>query len=466
MNPMETHLRQGRQTVKLGLLKVINDLFPGETLKISYSIPGGVFCHLAGSSLSIREVAQIREKLREWAEMDSTIQFLGQKDGYYQYKTGDMVVKTIYPAYTKASMAQAFDIIPFSYGFIIDFSSIGKGTGKPPLIAPCHLSSALEKTQRWIRNIGIQLVSDVNSYITSGESLKIQCIAEALHEKEISDIADMILQHRRALRVVLIAGPSSSGKTSFTQRLSTQLRVNGLKPVSLSLDNYFLNREQTPRDEEGRYDFDSLEALDLPLLQEQLRQLVAGETVEAPIYDFITGRRVKETMTITVDPTQIFLIEGIHALNPILLTTINRNLIFKVYVSALGGLNIDYINRLSTSECRMIRRLVRDDRFRGIEPEATLKQWVSVRRGEYKNIFRFQEDADVMFNSSMLYEMNAMRPFAEASLRKIPDDSPYYPVKERLMNLLSFFEPMDVSKVPFNSILREFIGGSIYFSDR
>jgi len=461
-NMRETHLRQGRQTVKLGLVKIIHDLFPEETLKTSYSIVEGIFCNLDGSILSVREVDQISIKLKEWVEQDSTIQFLFKKDGYYQYKVGDIIVKTIYPAYTNTSMAEPFAIIPFSYGFIVEFGDVGKGIDKS-LMQPYQLSATFEKNQRWMSNIDIELVSDVNSYITSGQNLRIICIAEALHEKEISDIADMILQQRRALRVLLIAGPSSSGKTSFAHRLSTQLQVNGLKPASISLDDYFVNREQTPRDEDGNYNFDCLEALDLELLQDQITQLINGETIETPIFDFVTGCRTKETKTVQVGSSEILVIEGIHALNPKLIPSIQRNYIFKIYVSALGGLNIDLMNRLPTTEIRLIRRLVRDDRYRGFDPEKIVNQWASVRRGEYKNIFHFQEESDVMFNSSMLYEMNALRPFAEASLKRIRDDSPHYDTKERLMNLLSFFEPMDVSKVPFNSILREFIGGSIYF---
>lgn len=460
---METHFRQGRQTVKLGLIKVIHDLFPEEKLKVSYSIPGGLFCNLDDSVLSVREVNLINARLREWVKRNTPINLLSKKDGFFQYQVGDLTVKTVYKAYTTPSKGEPFWVIPFSYGFIVYFGEDGKDIGKVPF-APYHLSAAYEKTQRWLNNIDIEFVGNVNSYIASGQSVKILSIAEALHEKEIADIADMVLQQRRALRLLLISGPSSSGKTSFAQRLSTQLQVNGFKPVSLSLDDYFRDREQTPLDKEGKYDFDAFEALDLELLQNQISQLINGEIIEAPTYDFVSGRRSEETKTLAVGPTEILIIEGLHAFNPKLVSNINRNLIFKIYVSALGGLNIDLVNRLPTTESRLIRRLVRDDRYRNIGPEATLDRWASVRKGEQKNIFPFQEDADVMFNSSMLYEMNALRPFAEASLKKVTEVSPYFEAKERLMNLLSFFEPMDVSKVPFNSILREFIGGSIYFN--
>jgi len=458
----ETHLHRGRQTVKLGLIKVVHDLFPEETLKTSYSILEGIFCNLYGSILSTREVKLIERKLREWVEKDSSIVLLRKDGGYYHYQVGDIIVKAVYPAFTDTFLVEPFTMLPFSYGFIVDFGDIDKGSERP-LIPPVQLSAAFEKNQRWMDNINIEQVQDVNDYIRSGRTMKLVSIAEALHEKEISIIADAILQHRRALRLLLVSGPSSSGKTSFSQRLSTQLEVNGLKPIALSLDHYFVNREHTPRDADGKYDFDSMEALDLPLLKQQIVQLIDGERVSVPQFDFITGQRLAEYKPMQVGPSEILIIEGIHALNPELVTSINRNLIYKLYISALGGLNIDLMSRVPTSEIRLLRRLVRDDKYRGVTPENTIHQWDSVRRGEYQNIFKFQEEADVMFNSSMLYEMNALRPFAETALQKIPADSPYYDTRERLMNLLSFFEPLDVSKVPFNSILREFIGGSIYY---
>lgn len=458
----ETHLHRGRQTVKLGLIKVVHDLFPEETLKTSYSILEGIFCNLYGSILSTREVKLIERKLREWVEKDSSIVLLRKDGGYYHYQVGDIIVKAVYPAFTDTFLVEPFTMLPFSYGFIVDFGDIDKGSDRP-LIPPVQLSAAFEKNQRWMDNINIEQVQDVNDYIRSGRKMKLVSIAEALHEKEISIIADAILQHRRALRLLLVSGPSSSGKTSFSQRLSTQLEVNGLKPIALSLDHYFVNREHTPRDADGKYDFDSMEALDLPLLKQQIAQLIDGERVSVPQFDFITGQRLAEYKPMQVGPSEILIIEGIHALNPELVTSINRNLIYKLYISALGGLNIDLMSRVPTSEIRLLRRLVRDDKYRGVTPENTIHQWDSVRRGEYQNIFKFQEEADVMFNSSMLYEMNALRPFAETALQKIPADSPYYDTRERLMNLLSFFEPLDVSKVPFNSILREFIGGSIYY---
>lgn len=457
----ETHLRTRRQTVKLGLIKVIADLFPEYRLKTAYSIQEGVFCNLSGSTLSEREVALIGRTLDAWVASDAPIHLLKHEDGYYHYGVNGLVVRALYPAEGRSSLVEPFKIIPYADGFIVDFGDVRSG-GDVPLIPPQKLSGCYDKAQRWLRNINIELVADVNAYIDSGRGLELLGIAEALQEKEVADIADMILAQRRALRVLLISGPSSSGKTSFSQRLATQLRVNGLSPVSLSLDDYFVDRERTPLDEHGHHDFESLEALDLPLLQRQVAELVEGATVKVPRFDFVHGRR-DGSHELSLGPSDILVIEGIHALNPALLPKVGRNLCWKVYISALFQLNLDLVNRIPTTEVRLVRRLVRGDKFRGTHPEKTVAGWASVRRGEYRHVFKFQEEADAMFNSSMLYEMNALRPFAEESLRKIGDASPHVETRDRLLNLLGFFRPMAAAKVPHNSILREFIGGSIYF---
>lgn len=454
-------MSRDRQTVKLGLIKVMRELFPDDSLKTAYSIQEGVFCRLENSILSIREVDQISKRLNEWIASNSPIEFLGRKDGYYQYTMDGRPVNVLYAAHDYSSMVAPFSIIPFAAGFIVDFGDAERG-GRAPLIPPEKLSSTYDKNQNWLRNINMELIADVNKYITTGRSFELLSIAEALHEKEIADIADMILQQRRALRVLLISGPSSAGKTTFAKRLSTQLRVDGLKPVVLSLDDYYVDHDKTPLDEEGNYDFENVEGLDLELLHDHIKRLVEGEEIQAPTFDFIAGKRSDKTKNIYVGPDEILLMEGIHAINPRILPDVNRNVFFEIIINALFGLNVDLINRVPETEVRLIRRIVRDDRFRGTPAADTIKQWDSVRRGEYNNLFKYQEDCDVMFNSALIYEMNALRPLAEASLAMIGEDSPFYSTRERLMNLLTFFEPMDNSQIPFNSILREFTGGSLY----
>ena len=459
----ETHLTQSRQTVQLGLIIVIKQLFPDESLKIAYSIQEGVFCRFKDTVISVREVRQIDLKLKEWILTDPDIELLKHEGGYYHYRVAGNNVKMIYPCETSVEKIEPFSIIPYGDGFIVNFKEAGNENVS--WVPPDKLAATYDKTQKWLKNIKLELLRDVNSYIASGATLKLIGMTEALHEKEISDIADMILQLKTILRVLLISGASSSGKTSFSQRLSTQLSVNGFNPVTLSLDDYFVNREETPLDPEGKYDFDCLEALDLPFLHQQLSELIDEKTVETPIFDFKTGRRSSKTRKLHVGQDEILVVEGIHALNPALFPNVNRNILFKVYITALFELNIDLLNRVPSSEVRMIRRIVRGDRFRGTHPEETLNQWENVRLGENKNVFKFQEEADVMFNSSLLYEMNALRPFAVESLNKIEDDCPYAETKKRLLGILNFCEPMDTAKVPFNSLLREFIGGSIYFDD-
>lgn len=459
----ETHLRQGRQTVKLGLAKVVHDLFPEERLKTSYSILEGVFCTLDDSVLSTREVRLIGDRLRAWVARDEPVHLRGREGGYYVYEVEGHPVRAVYPALTRPSEVEPFTLLPFAGGFIVDFGDVDKGNGVP-VIPPVQLQATYAENQRWLDRVDIEVVADVNAFIHSGRHLDLIGIAEALHEKKISRIADAILAQKRALRVLLISGPSSSGKTSFLRRLTTQLLVNGFKPVPLSLDNYYLDRDVTPRDADGRPDFEVLEALDLPLLQEHIARLIEGQSVDVPTFDFVSGRRTAAPTALRVGPQEILVIEGIHALNPALVGHVLRTQLFKIYVSALGGLNIDLANRVPTTEIRLIRRLVRDDRTRGIPPEQTLDQWASVRRGEYAHIFRFQEDADVMFNTSMVYELNALRAPAERVLGRLAEDSPHRDTRDRLLNLLTFFEPVDTAKVPFNSLLREFIGGSLYFA--
>ena len=455
-------IRRYRQSLLLGLIGVVKKLFPDEQLKIAHSILDGVYCELHDSLLSEREVKNVEDHLRNWVQADQAIFCETRKDHLYHCLIDDYAINTIYPPLENSGTLEYFKLIHFPPGFILLFPNANHPEMISPFVPPEKLSATFSETQRWLENLHLSQVQDVNAIISAKSSQDLICLAEALHEKKISSIADRIFEQRRNVRVILISGPSSSGKTTFAQRLSTQLRVNGLRPVALSLDNYFLSRAETPLDANGQYDFDSLQALDLPLLAAHLNALIKGEEVETPIFDFVCGERSAVGKLLHLCPDEILVVEGIHALNPCLVPSLDRNQMFKIYVSALFQLNIDDYNRVSTTDVRLIRRMVRDNQFRGTAPEKTLAQWESVRRGENSNIFPYQEEADVMFNSSLLYELNALRSYAEHLLISITPECPHYKVALHLLTLLSFFHAMDISTLPFNSILREFLGGSTY----
>jgi len=455
-------IRKYRQSLVIGLIGVVKELFPDEQLKISHSILDGIYCELENSILSSREIQKIEDHLRTWVLSDQAISCETGKDHLYHCQIGDEMITTIFPPLERSSSLIHFKLIHFLPGFILLFPNANHPDSLSHFVPPEKLSATFSETQRWLENLHLSNVQDVNAIISAKSSQDLIYLAEALHEKKISSIADRIFEQRSKVRVILISGPTSSGKTTFAQRLSTQLRVNGLRPVALSLDNYFLPREETPLDCNGQYDFECLEALDLPLLAAQLNAIIGGSEIETPIFDFVCGGRCPAGRPMRLSPDEILVIEGIHALNPSLLPSLDRTQMFKIYVSALFQLNIDAYTRVPTTEVRLIRRLVRDDKFRGTDPARTLAQWESVRRGENNNIFPYQEEADVMFNSSLLYELNALRPYAEHLLISITPDCPHYEMAVHLLTLLSFFDTFDISKVPFNSILREFLGGSAY----
>jgi uridine kinase len=264
-------------------------------------------------------------------------------------------------------------------------------------------------------------------------------------------------------QIVLIAGPSSSGKTTFAHRLEIQLRVNGLRPVTISLDDYFVNREKTPLDENGEFDFEALNAVDVPLFNEHLASLISGKEVEIPLFNFPNGCREKVGRKMKIEDDQVIIIEGIHGLNEKLNETISKDKKFKIYISAITSMNIDNHNRIPTTDARIIRRIVRDFQFRGSSAVSTIKRWPSVRRGEEKNIFPFQEEADVMFNSAMVYELGVLKKFAEPLLAEVDSSKPEYSEAKRLIEFLSYFLPIESKEIPANSIIREFIGGSCFY---
>lgn len=379
---------------------------------------------------------------------------LCELDGRYDYFYECMAYST--------GVIKLFDLQKYESGFILRRPDRNNFVTLEPFKEQKSLSKIFKETKRWLKILGIGEVGTLNEKVCNNELQNVIMVSEALHEKKIANIADEV-NNRKDVKVILIAGPSSSGKTTFANRLSVQLRVNGMIPIPISLDNYFVDRDKTPLDENGEYDYESIDALDLKLLNSNLEKLMTGEEVELPEYNFKTGSREWNGYKVKLPENGVLILEGIHGLNPRLISEDLRKNVFKIYISALTQLNIDNHNRISTTDSRKVRRIVRDSLSRGYGAEETLKMWPSIRRGEKKNIFVYQEEADAMFNSTLVYELGVLKPYALKELEKIPQESPVYAEARRLKAFLSFFEEISVDEVPKNSLLREFIGGSCFY---
>ncbi len=379
---------------------------------------------------------------------------LCELDGRYDYFYECMGYST--------GIIKVFDVQKYEDGFILRRPDPEDMTRLAEFTEEKSLSKVFMETERWLRILDIGEVGTLNEKVNGSELQNVIMVSEALHEKKLANIADEVLK-RKNVKVILIAGPSSSGKTTFSNRLGIQLRVNGLIPIPLSLDNYFVDRNRTPRDENGEYDYESIDALDLDLLNKDLSSLMDGKEIEMPTYNFKTGQREWTDNKVKLPDNGVMVIEGIHGLNPKLISNKLSGNVYKIYISALTQLNIDDHNRISTTDSRKVRRIVRDSLSRGYGAEETLKMWPSIRRGEKKNIFVYQEEADSIFNSTLVYELGVLKPFALKELEKIPNESPVYAEALRLKAFLNFFKEIDTSEVPKNSILREFIGGSCFY---
>jgi uridine kinase len=372
---------------------------------------------------------------------------------YFNYFYGTMPIST--------GFAEVYDIVKYHNGLLVRYPSVTEPYVLPKHVNSLKLASALSEYNDIYKILGVNTVYKLNKKIQEGKTKELILFSEALHEKKIAEIAGKI-KERGNVRMVLIAGPSSSGKTTFAGKLGMSLRVNGLKPVTISVDNYFVEREDNPKDEFGKYDFECIEALDLKLLNDQLVKLLNGEEVSLPTFNFKTGHKEYLGNTLKLEKDQIIVMEGIHCLNDKLTTLIPAENKFKVYISDLTVLNIDYYNRISTTDTRLIRRIVRDYNFRNYSALHTLKMWYSVNRGEQKNIFPYQEQADCMFNSSIVYEISALKKYAVPLLQEIGEDEDVYSEAKRLLAMFQYFEDMDDTMIPNNSLIREFIGGSIF----
>ena len=374
-------------------------------------------------------------------------------EDYYNYFYGVMPIDTSY--------INVFDIIPYNDGFLLRYPDKENPEALEPGLVSKKMISTLDEYKDIHRVLDVNTIYKLNKQIREGKSAELVLLAEALHEKKISDIADNVVK-RKNVKVILIAGPSSSGKTTFAKRLGIQLRLNGLKPVTISVDDYFVEREQTPLDENGKYNFECIEAIDLKLFNEHLTTLLNGGEILCPTFDFKEGSKKYTGKKMRLAEDEVLVIEGIHCLNDKLTESIPKELKYKIYISALTVLNVDYYNRISTTDSRLIRRMVRDHNFRGYTAMHTLQMWNSVNKGENQYIFPFQDEADSMFNTSLIYELCVLKKYALPMLQEIDNSYVEYAEAKRLCEFLKYFEDIEDKYVPQNSLLREFIGGSIF----
>ena len=479
------------RSLRFIFLLAVHRLYPTRRVRIEHSLGNGVYCEVRGDkkALTSAEVAAIKREMRAIvsADLPFVCHTLSKREAIaYFEKNGEMdkVELLKYRPYNTFTLYQLGEMMEYFYGVmapssgaidVFDLSLYLPGLvlqlpdpAHPETASPVRqlpkLTGVFAESARWNSILGCSNAADLNALTQTGRLREFIRINEALHEKSISRIADTFAAS--GARVILIAGPSSSGKTTFANRLYIALRVLGLRPIAISLDDYYLNRDLIPVDENGQRDFERLDTLDVPLFNDHLVRLLQGETVDAPLFDFPNGRRSDKTHTIHVDADQPIIIEGIHGLNDELTRDIARNLKFKIYISALTSLNLDDHNRIRTTEARLLRRMVRDHHFRGTPPEQTMEMWPSVRRGEEKYIFPYQEEADVMFNSSLVYEIAILKKYVYPMLIKLTPDSPHYTMAHRLLKFLNYFQPADVEdEIPLNSILREFIGGCCFYRD-
>ena len=476
-----------RRSLTFLLEAAFKSLFPENKLAISHSVAsGGYFCEVVGGRvLTDLELESLQEKMLDYVSsdvpfvrkevpIDEAINYfeinkeyhkvrllqyrkkdhlvLYELNGYRDYHHGYMVPSTGYLKW--------FGLLVLDNGFVLRYPRRHAPNKLLPLQKSKKLIATFQQYGNWLTKLGIESVGYLNDAVEVGKIREVVLVSEALHEQKIAEIAKLIIDKHKHTRIILIAGPSSSGKTTFSKRLSVQLLSHGISPFALELDNYFVDREKTPLDENGEYDYESIGALSTNLLVADLQQLINGEEVQLPKYNFKKGKReIGDIVRLSND--QIIILEGIHGLNPKLLPEIDPDKAFRLYVSCLTQLNLDRHNRISTTDTRLIRRIVRDARERGYSAQSTISRWESVRRGEKRNIFPFQENADGIFNTALVYELSSLKSLAEPLLRQVPYSTKEYIEAKRLLRFLEWFLPIDNQLIPDNSLIREFIGGSI-----
>ena len=475
-----------RRTLIYIMAKAFDKLYKEAKIRVNYQLAYSMFCTIDNMEVTTEILTNVENEMRKIIEQNLPIiqktltreeaQKLYEKEDssrgrlqldlennkeinmyycedYYNYIYEDIAINT--------GITKVFDLVQYDDGFLLRYPSSSNPNTLPPYQETKKLHWALDEYNDIHKILDVTTIYKLNNIIKNGNIKNLIMLEEALHEKKIAQIADKIAQ-KRDVKMVLIAGPSSSGKTTFAQRLGLQLKINGLKPVTISVDNYFVERPDTPRDENGEYDFENIEAIDLELFNNHLTALLNGETIECPEFDFSVGTKRYKGKTMHLAKDEILVIEGIHRLNDKLTAQIPKENKYKVYISDLTVLNMDRLNRISTTDTRLIRRIVRDFQFRNYSASHTLNSWPKVNRGERKNIFPYQETADSIFNTSLIYEIAALKNIAMPLLQEIPKDKREHAEAVRLINILKYFESIPSEYIPANSLLKEFLGGGYF----
>ena len=478
------------RTLCMVLAKAVSELYPNASVCIQHSISKGYYCKIENmdQTISLEMIQTIKDRIKSIIAQKKTITcheqqttivkqlFLNSPNNEDKITLFDSIgspyckyfkIDDFIDYYNSALLPSTdylglFDLVEYYHGMLLVVPNRENPDELEKVEFLPKMYDIFKEYKGWNKILNMSTVGEFNMACKDKKTRGLIKVAEALHEKKVAQIADMISERTEKVKLVLIAGPSSSGKTTFSKRLAIQLMVSGLKPLTLSLDNYFVNRENTPLDENGDWDFEHLHALDLPLFNQHLKQLLNGEGVDIPTFNFETGKRGNSTQRLEMTDDSILVIEGIHGLNPELVTDVPVEKTFKIFVSALTTIAIDNHNWVSTTDTRLLRRIIRDYKYRNYSAQDTISRWPSVRRGENKWIFPYQENADVMFNSALLFELAVLKKFAEPILAEVPKYCDEYSETHRLLKFLSYFGPIQDSEIPPTSLLREFVGGSSF----